>query len=441
MEIKTGSEAVRRVLQAATDGRLEELMEVEHSALCEYRCSSGCSALHWAAGNNQISTIRYLVEERNMNVNIMATKKAKGRTPLHYGCRNGWLEVARVLVELGATVDARAKHGVSPFQLAVWQNHLQICRYLVEEQGVDPAQLNDFDCGAIHWIGLCPTKAADGPLGQGELLLPIAQWLATLDGIDFTIRQRQGHSALHKASWGGHIALLRWLRDEFGFLDDAQDYAGNYAADLANMANDERHHEVARWLRRECSSARANSCAILGLAMDSHDDEIRKAYLSKAKQLHPDRLVDESEGDAFDEVRKAYEHLTKEEGVGKQANPAHSLKLMLELSSAATEEKAFEEEDFFKARLIAVLLEYGDKGLDLSNVRRKWTQVWPDTPCPWDQNEEKGQRKRKGIILEYIRKYAIDIVDIVSPNGTGSTLVVLKSFTQSQVAAAASNDV
>ena len=28
-------------------------------------------------------------------------------------------------------MDARAKHGVSPFQLAVWQNHLSICKWLV----------------------------------------------------------------------------------------------------------------------------------------------------------------------------------------------------------------------------------------------------------------------------------------------------------------------
>jgi len=28
-------------------------------------------------------------------------------------------------------VDARAKHGVSPFMLAVWQNNLDICVWLV----------------------------------------------------------------------------------------------------------------------------------------------------------------------------------------------------------------------------------------------------------------------------------------------------------------------
>lgn len=441
MEIKAGSEHIRRVLQAAADGRIDELIaahEVEDHHLEQYRCSSGCTALHWAAGANQVAVVRYLVQERGVNINIAATKKAKGRTPLHYACRNGCLEAVQILVdELGASVDIRAKHSVSPFQLAVWQNHLPICQFLVQEQGVDPAQLNDFDCGAVHWIGLCPSKLADGPYCEGELLLPMAQWLTTLQGIDFTKQQRQGHSALHKAAWGGHVALLRWLRDEIGLSDDSQDFAGNFAADLADMANDERHDKVAQFLRRECSSARAESCAILGVSMESTDDEIRKAYLAKAKQLHPDRLVDESsEGSDFDKARKAYEHLTKESGIGKQSNPAHSLKLMLEVSACGEEKRELEEEDFFRARLTAVLLEYGDKGLDLSNVRRKWNQVWPGTSCPWESEVlAEGQKKRKGVLVDYIRKHASDIVDIKQQDGP--TLVILKNVTQSQVAAAA----
>lgn len=68
---------------------------------------------------------------RGVSVDICATKKARGRSPLHYACRNGGLEAAQLLVELGANVDIRAKHGVSPFQLAVWQNNLEICRWLV----------------------------------------------------------------------------------------------------------------------------------------------------------------------------------------------------------------------------------------------------------------------------------------------------------------------
>ena len=443
VQVKAASETARWALQAASEGRHECLQVFDGKTLAGYRCLSGCTVLHWAAGNNQLCTIRYLVCERNMDVNIPATKKAMGRTPLHYACRNGSFEAVRLLLELGAHADARAKHGVSPFQLAVWQNQLDICRYLVEEHSVDPAQLNEFDCGAVHWIGLCPPSAADGIEKQGELLLPMAKWLATLHAIDFTIRQRQGHSPFHKAAWGAHIALLRWLRDEFGVVDNTPDHAGNYAVDLAEMANDERHSEVANWLRRECSPDRIKSCSILGVGVDADMDLIRRAYLAKAKRLHPDRNNDVTMGEVtFDEIREAYEHLTSDAGIGYQKNPSHSIKLMLKLTSTSPEGLRVMHDGFFKARLAAVLMEYGDQGLDLSNVRRKWTQVWPDTPCPWDFAEiNKGRPRRKGVLLDFIRQNASDIVDIVFPTTqTGSTVIKLRSTSQAQDVKKASMD-
>ena len=134
----------------------------------------------------------------------------------------------------GADPDSRDSQEVSPFQLAVWQNQLEVARYLVERCGVDPKQLNVFACGAQHWLGTTPSERA-GP--EGVELLPTARWLRGL-GVDFhavqrqgiRVRaanpnpspdpdpnpnpnqvQRQGHSPLHKASWGGHLAFCRWL--------------------------------------------------------------------------------------------------------------------------------------------------------------------------------------------------------------------------------------
>ena len=107
----------------------------------------------------------------------------------------------------GADADSRDSQEVSPFQLAVWQNQLEVARYLVERCGVDPKQLNVFACGAQHWLGTTPSERA-GP--EGVELLPTARWLRGL-GVDFHAVQRQGHSPLHKASWGGHLAFCRWL--------------------------------------------------------------------------------------------------------------------------------------------------------------------------------------------------------------------------------------
>lgn len=230
MEIKAASDEARRVLNAAAEGSIHILEAESDDILKHTRCSSGneatlkevhhhaplirvmrrpsltfppsfshkgCTCLHWAAGTNQLEIIRYLVKRRGLAfVNITATKKARGRTPLHYAARNNCTEAVKLLVELGAEVDVRAKHGVSPFQLAVWQNNLDICRWLVEEQGVEAAQVNEFDCGAVHWIGISPQSQNEG----GEGLLPLAKWLAEQPGVDFHKRQRQGHTPLHKVS-------------------------------------------------------------------------------------------------------------------------------------------------------------------------------------------------------------------------------------------------
>ena len=174
--------------------------------------------------------------------------------------------------------------------------------------------------------------------GDGSELVETARWLAAQPNVDFTKRQRQGHTALHKAAWGGHVALLRYLRDDHGLWDDTPDHAGNFAADLARMANTDRHARAATVLREECSSARAHSCAVLDVDVTATRDDIRRAYLAKARLVHPDRNQ-RTEGCAsdspsasdrpcdFQTLQRAYQHLTLENGVGTQCNPAHSIKL------------------------------------------------------------------------------------------------------------------
>ena len=150
------------------------------------------------------------------------------------------------------------------------------------------------------------------------------------------------------------------------FVEDA----GNFAADLADMANTPRHNRVAQFLRQECSGERANSCRILGVSLRATDAEIRKAYLQRAKEVHPDRQpgTQQEEEEDFSALQRAYQHLTLENGLGRQSNPAHSLKLMLENTgdpAADEKDESARPDVFFKARLLAVLLEYGDRGLDL----------------------------------------------------------------------------
>jgi curved DNA-binding protein CbpA len=203
-------------------------------------------------------------------------------------------------------------------------------------------------------------------------------------------------------------------------------------------------------------------------------EEVRRAYLEKAKVLHPDKQqratndgssscddkgnsqqeINQSANNIeFDELRKAYEHLTIGGGVAtRQRNPAHSINLLLEMQAVATtnstthdtgaaNEKSSslssspsstDDDNLFQARLLAVLLEYGDKGLDLSNSAKKWNQVWPDVPLDSyfetgeDEGEEGGMKKKKrkpGQLLALIKSRAGSVVRILrkAPSSSSSS--------------------
>jgi ankyrin repeat protein len=515
-----------RIINASKNGDLEYLKSLlllpppsssssssnsnKKESIRNARCSIGCSALHWAAGSNQLSIVHFLLsplssssspsspsvslssdqhERIFTNVDLpVESKLAKGRTPLTYACRNGHLEVVKALIEIyGANPHIKARQGVTAFQLAIWQNRFEVCKYLVEgcgESGIIPSEdINDFGCGAIHWLGIVPFKranfdkgddnagdkgdntgdkddtenhkasnnAGNNNSGEGKDLMPLAKWLTKQPNMNVHAKQNQGHTVLHKAAWGGHLELVRYLHEEYDMYDDNTDIAGNYAADLCDMMNTERHKKVALYLRRECSLERLESFKVLGLEgkLEATFEEIRRAYLERAKVFHPDAQLRRGDFDAnenennnntgniqnsddmnydFDHLRKAYEHLTLGGGIAtKQHNPAHSINLLLEMQASTSSStyltaressddnsktipgEVSDENDLFKARLLAVLLEYGDKGLNLANIPKKWDQVWPTIPF---NSLFEGKKRKNGELLKMIKERAGDVVRI-----------------------------
>ena len=471
------------VLQAAAEGNLEALQRYDPHIIRTAKCATGCTALHWAAGSHShqhqqqqfggnsssssggaVSVCAYLVDDLHMSPDLRCTGKALGRTPLHYAARNGCLATAQYLVLQGRGADphAKAKHGVTPFQLAVFQNQLELCRWLVNECRVNASQeCNDFGCGAVHWLAICPhstttTATTNKNTNANSDLIPMAEWLLE-QGCDFRSTQKQGHSALHKAAWKGHLPLVRWLHERLNVWDDTPDRAGNFAADLARMGQ---HEAVVEYLRQHCSRERAASCAVLHIPLTEASDasKVRQAYLARAKMLHPDRrrrqlppqeepcstdnciIISSSSSNTedadFDSLQRAYHHLTVEEGRGTQHNPAHSLKLLLKYLPAysngddnkdldsetrpATDSKVEEREDlkYLNARLTAVLLEFGEKGVSVCNLAKKWSQVWgPEVPFPFGQTI--GSRSGSMGLTDALRLQCADVLELRRDERTG----------------------
>ncbi|KAL3795895.1 hypothetical protein HJC23_002166 [Cyclotella cryptica] len=401
---------------------------------------TGCMALHWACGTGFDEAVEFLLnvsildeidsaddkeqpvavasdhENRppskltKLPVNQHAFHPSTSRTPLHYAARNGHLSTCHLLIsKYDADPHPKCSRGaVTPLQLAVWQNRLSIVQFLVEVNSARGNQVvferNGFNCGLMHWLGLVPAKRWGGDSfdgsecgdssDDGSGVLPLARYLHSL-GISYDSTPQncntQGHTPCHKAAWGGNLPLIQYFRDEHGVYDTLQDEAGNYCADIAKMRG---NIEVHKWLLEHGSGDRAESYKILGLQDGADIDTVKRRYWDLAREHHPDKksqqtVVDNCnyihDTDTFMRIKAAYEHLTKENGVGKQKNPKYDeLKLLENHHRCSSGVHDCDNEDLFVARLLAVISDYGDQGFPVSLISRRWNQIWPDRPFPTD---------------------------------------------------------
>ena len=94
----------------------------------------GQSSMHKAARLGYIDVIVYCLDRIGMNPD---QKDNAGYTPLHEACTNGWLNIARVLLQYGANHSEAAHSGIRPLHEASENDHEEIVRLLLS-YGADP---------------------------------------------------------------------------------------------------------------------------------------------------------------------------------------------------------------------------------------------------------------------------------------------------------------
>ena len=196
---------------------------------------NGSCALHYAAGGGHTALCAYLVDYLGVDVNMrVTTGRRDGRSALHWACRNGHRDTAQWLIAHGAEMRG-TNDGTTPFHWAAWQGRRAVCEWIVSEYGVERARAtNAFGCNAFHWAAL-----------QNDVAM--CAFLHRL-GVDATVRNHQGHTAVHKAAWRGAADVARWLRGSAGLPVGAfaqPDARGYRPADIARLAH---HDELAVWL-------------------------------------------------------------------------------------------------------------------------------------------------------------------------------------------------
>ncbi|XP_036670567.3 BCL-6 corepressor-like protein 1 [Drosophila suzukii] len=117
----------------------------------------GQSTMHKAARQGLIDVVVYCLDHLNMNPD---QKDNAGYTPLHEACTQGWLEIARILLQFGANHSEAAQSGIRPLHGAIENDHEEVVRLLLS-YGADPL--------LATYSGQTPLMLASSKLMRGIL--------------------------------------------------------------------------------------------------------------------------------------------------------------------------------------------------------------------------------------------------------------------------------
>eukprot|EP00123_Amoebidium_parasiticum_P000884 comp118012_c0_seq1/m.48975 comp118012_c0_seq1/g.48975 ORF comp118012_c0_seq1/g.48975 comp118012_c0_seq1/m.48975 type:complete len:592 (-) comp118012_c0_seq1:176-1951(-) len=137
-------------VKASQHGDLATLIDLVENRGLDPSCrdDENVSCLHWAALNDRVEIVRYLLQ-RNVNVDIIGGD-LRG-TPLHWAVREGHLQVAVVLISNGASLTKEDSQGFSALHLAAQYGHASTCLYLISK-GADVNRNDPEQRTPLMWV-------------------------------------------------------------------------------------------------------------------------------------------------------------------------------------------------------------------------------------------------------------------------------------------------
>ncbi|XP_026463425.1 uncharacterized protein LOC113366088 [Ctenocephalides felis] len=93
----------------------------------------GRTALHLAAMNGFAHLVRFLIRDHNAVIDILTLRK---QTPLHLAAASGQLEVCKLLLDLGANIDATDDLGQKPIHVAAQNNFSDVAKLFLQRHPV-----------------------------------------------------------------------------------------------------------------------------------------------------------------------------------------------------------------------------------------------------------------------------------------------------------------
>ncbi|KAK9474964.1 uncharacterized protein V1510DRAFT_231702 [Dipodascopsis tothii] len=196
----TGEEdPIQEAVAATQFGNFERLVSlVENGRVpADVRTPDGVTLLHWAAINDRLAIIEYLLGQPGVEVD------SKGgdldATPLHWAARNGLVDAVHMLVSHGADPLRTDAQSFNTLHLAVHSSNVMLVVYLLHE-GLPVDSTDSSGRTALHWA------AYQGDALSVDVLL---RWGANVRLLDST-----GFTALHWGIVRGNMACMRRLIEE-----------------------------------------------------------------------------------------------------------------------------------------------------------------------------------------------------------------------------------
>jgi ankyrin repeat protein len=304
-DLKKSFEDLKKLI---SEGNFKILIDANPDLLNQRDPFNGNTALHSAAEMGNLEVVKYLIDEKGVDVN-QANKD--GERVLHLAA--GDLEVVKYLIdEKKVDINQFDRFGQTTLHYAARNRNLEVVKYLIDEKKVDVNQADKWGRTALHYA-------------TGDL--EVMKYLIDEKLVDVNQATKDDITALHFAAQEGHVEVVRYLIDEKKV--DVNQF-NIFGQTTLHFAAQEGHVEVVRYLIDEkgvdVNQADVESHTALDFAVESGYTDVVN-LITYYKELHDltsiepsiDKPIDDSftifpsksKTPSFEDLKKSFEDLEK----------------------------------------------------------------------------------------------------------------------------------
>ena len=193
---KSGETVLHKMCKFGMLPLIQQIIDLPRSILrlldLDMKTDKGVSLLHTAVENGYVDIAKLLLQQ-SVQVN---PRDDENRTPLHYACIKAYYDISELLISFGAFINARDNRGNTPLLCATVARHFALIK-LLHQNGANLKADDESGNTALHIA--CQAGDTD-----------VAKWLVA-SGLNPTVVNNAGATAAQFASAAGNNELFEWL--------------------------------------------------------------------------------------------------------------------------------------------------------------------------------------------------------------------------------------